>query len=80
MTDKIAMYALDVVIVVCLTTLAAIGKLDAIVVVGIVGPMVGAKVASHVKSGDNTSKLPPSALMLLGVGVAKLLGASSRQA
>lgn len=43
--------ALDVAIVVCLSALVALGKLDAMVLLAVVGPLVGAKVASHV-GGD----------------------------
>ena len=84
MNEKILPYLLDVVIVIALTTLAALGKLDPIVVVGALGPMLGAKVATHAqkeKSSDTDSsgpKIPPaSALLLLAVGAYKLL--SQRQ-
>lgn len=79
MNEKILPYLLDVVIVVALTTLAALGKLDAIVVVGALGPMLGAKVATHAqkeskKSSGDEPKIPPaSALLLLLVGAYKLL-------
>ena len=83
-TEQIAGYALDLVIVVSLTVLAAIGRLDSMVVVGVLGPLLGARVASlggkKKDGGGEGPSLPPSATLLLLAGVAKLLSRSSSTA
>ena len=82
-TEQIAGYALDLVIVVSLTVLAAIGRLDSMVVVGVLGPLLGARVASlggKKKGGEDGPSLPPSATLLLLAGAAKILSRSSSTA
>lgn len=73
MTDKIASYALDIVIVISLTVLAAVGKIDAMIVVGVCGPLLGARVAGLAKPGDGKPPtIPPSATLLLLAGLSRL--------
>lgn len=76
--EKAAPFALDIVIVVALSVLAGIGRLDALVVVGLLGPMLGARVANAGKNrssdkNDDGPNLPPSALLLLLAGASRLL-------
>lgn len=79
-------YVLDVVIVTALTVLAALGKLDPVVVVGVVGPMIGAKVGAAGRAkkedggGGGPSLPPPSALLLLAFGAWKIMGGRSNSA
>lgn len=78
--ERLAPFAIDLVIVISLTLLAALGRLDAMVVVGVVGPLVGARVASHARarSGkDDGGSIPPSGALLLMAGAAKLFGSRS---
>lgn len=73
--EKLAAYALDIVIVISLATLAAIGRLDPMIVVGVCGPLLGARVAGLAKtskSDDDGPKVPPSATLLLLAGAARL--------
>lgn len=72
--EKVAPYALDLVIVLSLTVLAGLGKLDAMVVVGVVGPMLGARVANLAKKPDGSGPtIPPSAALLLVAGLSRLV-------
>jgi hypothetical protein len=80
MTEKslplLLTYVLDVVIVLSLTLLAALGKLDPVVVVGVLGPMIGAKVGAvgRAKKDGSGPSVPPSALILLAAGAWKIMG------
>jgi len=77
-------YVLDVVIVTALTVLAALGKLDPVVVVGVVGPMIGAKVGAAGRAkkedGGGPTLPPPSALLLLAFGAWKIMNGRSNSA
>lgn len=59
--------ALDLAIVICLSVLCAIGKLDPMVVLAIIGPMVGAKAGAKI-AVNGSGGMPPggAAVLLLG--------------
>lgn len=71
----VGQYLLDALIVLSLGVLVALGKLESVVFVSLVGPLLGARVAGLAKAGDS-GQIPPGAAMMLMAGAAKLMSRS----